>query len=1081
VAVAKPLHLRLFLEGQEVPVIAAQVGINPNAPASASIQVIPLDEVMELKPRTMVHLFFLDTQPKFETDMVGFKKADTLVFRETQKITGQLGDYKLLFSGEVVGFSFVKTPVSRSIVLQCLDHSSYWDACHATAIEYGPHGNAFTEQSAILGSNNALFDDIVNQQAQRLVEWIGQKPQTPGLSKVSGLAGGIIRVLEAMSGVPDAFKGVNDFFTVAQLRCRILEQISAEEGDDTAHRLLAGSVFNQWLMNGLQNIGQQVTFRDIIKLLFNYIYYEVVPNPAAKFDDAFEGKKHATPDKTLDLKQTSAGQKALKGLKEASIGVTASLQRDGETIQKNSGPLIDKLQKIVKDLEALVATTPAARQIVDAVKSDIEAATNTLRGIYTTTPRDGMALSPVKANLDRAIEVLNGNTAKFIQKGGVFEKFSTQRLRSQIIRPDCFFAPPPRCNIIFPEHYTQITYDRVFIQEATRVNLFMYNVLVGPDKLLGTRVLAPTIGENSKILQKSKGKKSYRTLMDHELHTGIILRSESMTNSSAGLARATADEIEGLRHKRLTYGQRIALFHFYKYRYGARQSNLGGRFNPYIVCGFPAVVITSPFIVPGVSQDETGADQETADRVQALARQHGAPTHFLGMVSSLSHSIDQSGGTTSVQMHHVRAHQGTDDEFVHKFGLSTSNQQKRIRVPLVFNKVAENEKLLKILTDVTPQGEPKEKSVVTITQTKDVYLEVDFSKIEPQSGFGDALGRGPDLRSKKSKTKVSKKITKQVEVTKKEDTPDYVTYGTISKVERKNIFVPFGNVKRKAGDKGVYGKIIGVEVVNPSVVPVNGQHAFQSVILHEEVTVPVEGGLPVEEVIRPSWFSPLYSNRNIGPKVYEPNLGCGSIVDQVSFANLGSEDLSSVAAKNPEGLDMAPDKPLEQVIAEVGAIEKQKKFVSVEKAVNLVAYVYGLVKAQQLDVDEFIRSFTYRPIATYRDVLGDVDLEDGIQFNGRSVTLKKVSRKDEKGKAVTEPPFVGFHSMAVSRKVIERNGVGKSPQLTGLLIDPSIPLARINNIGKPEGIVLDYDVRHEKLSAVLKYKYALEAKRAFRG
>ena len=39
----KPLHLRLFLEGQEVPVISAQVQATLFAPASAAIQVVPLD------------------------------------------------------------------------------------------------------------------------------------------------------------------------------------------------------------------------------------------------------------------------------------------------------------------------------------------------------------------------------------------------------------------------------------------------------------------------------------------------------------------------------------------------------------------------------------------------------------------------------------------------------------------------------------------------------------------------------------------------------------------------------------------------------------------------------------------------------------------------------------------------------------------------------------------------------------------------------------------------------------------------------------------------------------------------------
>ena len=54
------LRLRLFIEGVEVPVIAAQVQVAPNAPAACSIQIPPLPEGTRIFPRSIVHLFFLD-------------------------------------------------------------------------------------------------------------------------------------------------------------------------------------------------------------------------------------------------------------------------------------------------------------------------------------------------------------------------------------------------------------------------------------------------------------------------------------------------------------------------------------------------------------------------------------------------------------------------------------------------------------------------------------------------------------------------------------------------------------------------------------------------------------------------------------------------------------------------------------------------------------------------------------------------------------------------------------------------------------------------------------------------------------
>ena len=57
-ASAKRLKLRLFLEGIEVPVIAARVESAPNSPGVCSIQVPPVAAGTELLPRTLVHLFF---------------------------------------------------------------------------------------------------------------------------------------------------------------------------------------------------------------------------------------------------------------------------------------------------------------------------------------------------------------------------------------------------------------------------------------------------------------------------------------------------------------------------------------------------------------------------------------------------------------------------------------------------------------------------------------------------------------------------------------------------------------------------------------------------------------------------------------------------------------------------------------------------------------------------------------------------------------------------------------------------------------------------------------------------------------
>src|SRR5512140_3356590 len=267
-ALGKPLHLRLFLEGREVPVIAAQVQATLFAPATASIQVVPLDEVLDLKPRTMVHLFFLEeplvTSVQGELirqNLTNARRVDDDGRAVDTKISDEI--YKLLFCGEVVGFSFVKTPMSRAVILQCLDHSSYWDTLHATMMDYGPQGNALVNKAKLYASNEYLFASIPGHTPdERLRSWVTSKPQSPWLEDVTGLAGGILHLMEVMGGVVsyDAKStdgqygptlGVNDFFTIAELRNHLLAHVVAEDGDRSAQRLRDETVFFKWLSNNV--------------------------------------------------------------------------------------------------------------------------------------------------------------------------------------------------------------------------------------------------------------------------------------------------------------------------------------------------------------------------------------------------------------------------------------------------------------------------------------------------------------------------------------------------------------------------------------------------------------------------------------------------------------------------------------------------------------------------------------------------------------------------------------------------------------------------------------------------------------
>lgn len=1058
-AVGKPLQLRLFLEGEEVPIIAAQVSIGMNAPAAASLQVVPLDEAMDLKPRTMVHVFFLDS---FDVRSSA-ADANSATQSEADRLNIPfLSNYKLLFSGEIVGFQFVKAPNSRAVVYQCLDFSSYWDQAHATAIEYGPNGNAFTHQGSLRASNTGLFDDIVNTTSDQLVNWLRQKPLSEGLKNISGLAGGVIHMLEQIGGVPGHTRGVNDFFTVAELRCRILAQIVAEENDNTAANLLKVSVFDEWLRNGLQNIGQQISFRDMLKLLFGYVHYDVVPNPASKFDETTAG----TTIKTVITQKFSAhpqGVKALSDIAAAKVDMASiAASTDSTQLTLVARVVLQNLQRVDADLSTLQGSKKSLKSDVAKARNELAKAINALSAtqrLETNTvdlnnkfvPRVITALTATEDSINGAKAVTGPGAS--VTNGG------SQRLRAQIIRPDCFFAPPPRCNVIFPEQYTQLSYDRNYLSEVTRSLVLSYNTLVGKEALLADRYLAPSVGVDTSKIAVSPGKDGYRALMKHELHTGIIPRSEWLPNISSFSAKG-GGATNG-KDDRSSWATKIALFHFFKYRFGPRQASVGGRFNPYLVCGFPALVILQPFIVPGTSQGDHSTDAKVINFLLNQSQSGDpdtkpvAPRQLIGMVASLSHSIDQSGGSTSVSMNHVRQHLGVDDEFLGVFLKTKGSTKKRIRVVLTSDEISQSSKqsLKNLLIGLTPQSAAVAKSTVskkaitskTVQSQKTTINHVTKSKVtSPTTTSVSVLGEGT--------------------ATAPPSAPALTQTGKIDGIDA-DVLVPSPPGKFKKGDKGVFGLIIGVEVKDPQVVKLGASQVYKSVILYEEITVPTQSTIPIEEIIRPKWFSPAYTNADIGKKIYQPFFGVPSIIDEAAFDGLGATATAEPNTTDGDPIDVAEDK--DKVIARLSSEEDARAKVSIERSVNYISYIYGLVKAKGLDVDDFIKQYANRPIATLPQMLGDPDLNLTVDASGKTQVAKR---------ADNTTPQIGFHSIATYAGLVD-----SKTKMAGLLDEPTLHIQRINNTGKAGPIPPDYDVRKEKKDRVRLYIAALGQGPGFRG
>lgn len=1153
-AAGQQLGLRLFLEGLEVPVVGAQVQIGINSPATASIQVVPGDKIVELKARTMVHLFFWDytldhtavpTPPDpdrvAEAYGVSVEEAKSIIADNPDLFStpeqAELRGYKLLFSGEVIGVVYMKTPMGRQAILQCSDFSTYWDTTYQFFVSYSPNGNFLGTSAAVWAGSDSLFDDLTAGHTSVMNEYLRSKPQTPGLQGVKGLMGGIISLLEAMGGVPKHTHGVNDFFTIAELKNHILQQIVAEQNDDTAQRLFDEKAFMDWLTRGMSSLGQLTTFRDMMKLLFKYVYYEIVPNPAAMYVRSKQSQtktKRVTSTTKLEIPGELRGHLQANYL--AAEKWTVNTYQDEPYDEDKYARTFKANLKKIADAEGMprVYKTKIEKSYtwLDRIKSTAgEKRTHTHPGIGITvqsppsqTFRDNR--NAWRKVTDILLEVL-GADIRFTSSKTKVNRTAPEldRLHTQIFRPDCFFAAPPRCNVIFPDQYTSFQFSKNFLQETTRLRLsvdWLFGENAGP--LLAEYHFAPAT-KDIRRLAKQQGNAGIRALLPWEIYSGILPKFESIheMNYVAGQAERRRGIKGNIKGAATSYAQRTANFNYMKYRFASRMCEVSGKFNPFVVCGFPGAIIERPFILdPQAAIDirekvlAANPNQQFDDMgemVRTAAATIGAPTQYLGMIAAVSHSVQQDSGTTSISMTHARTHRITDDDFLNIFSTEISKELETDILPTVLDADELLKKgdyrLLKFLADATPQDLEKQ-----------AQAEEDLNSGIEDTDDSPALEERPDGAPQLDNVAALAQFgvllaPPEVEKPAKVSMPSTTARGSTNipirgrvkrdrlKGTRDVILVPDPGGKLSPGSKGPRGgKITQIQCITDQAIGIIGKDAarrlssgqrvtltsspsdsftrdpetgklilqgnvvdssqvtylWKKIVIYEEVRTTRKATklLPVEEGLRPPWFSPLYSNWFIGAEIYEPFFGCGSIVDQALFVtNTGSATFGTGRTQQQEVLDQLKAagndrKKVLQILDDAKA-KKITDVPDIESSVDVLAYIYGEVRRLGLDVHRFVHDYVRRPIATMEDIFGSADL--AYQLNGDVLTL------------VSGTP--GFHSTAIA----DFGG-----QLRGLLDNPDLSLSRLKKgAGKKVPVSRDLDPRPGRRAKVVEYLAEINA------
>lgn len=1017
------LKLRLFIEGVEIPCISAVVQSQPNSPTTASIQIPPLSEATRFLPRSLVHLYFLDF---YDEDNGGVRKSGGSVVtapgpsvHEQSLVTEGNQKYKLLFVGDLMGFSWTKNALNRSVVLQCADPSNYWDYAwqYSNTDIFGPgikamfSGGSTNKFTDILASPSEIMTQVIHTPSQRY----------PGLR---GLLGGIIHLLETMGGYYYGDKkigGQNIFYTLAELRLHITQMITAYDKDPTAKKLLGGG-YDALFGRTIGNLGDQASFRKIANALASSIFHESYGQPCPRYTPGLGGTVSGFERKKLQDLRGGDGYNFAVLAQQAldlanSLSMTAEYLNDYSTNappaedvdartahrEKYKGDLLQSFVN-VKNISSGAASRAqalardqfkdvgsACAKLFRTAATECGKAIAQLKKEFTgsTSTKSGTAMSDslyAAANALRKIPTLETNITK------ASEAIPAQ-LRQQIFRPDVWFSAPPRCNVIFPDQYHSLNYARSFMQETTRLMLKTNDEFFGEDELFDHFYFAPkavTLKAEKNTLQAIlKG-----DIMDHELFTGILPVFEKMGEFNIFAARS--GRVDGKTPK-VGLAQRSTNFLYFKYRFAARQLQVTGKFNPYIAVGFPGLII------------DKYIDLETLrlhnELLKSVPNPHGMPspktlellgTHFLGSFTEVTHQIDQGQGTTMINCSYARQPE-EKTEFL-------GSLQQEVSVAKKTGKVGLRETVVASIyaPRVNSQG-PGFGNIIRVE-------EVTQSNI----GEGKLL---PLFGSKRDKK------TKQL-----------------------SINVPVG-VTALAED---FGDAVAEFVGDPLIIV-----TFRAWKVTEEVaqtkTERVE--LPPEEYIRPGWYGDCWHPSKIS-EVYYDFFNTGAITEPQQVHNsdgnpkhpgVTNSDASSALAdmNNPDKdpLDVARD----QLIA-----LSLTKDSSIQQAVAYLVLTYSVIRQAGFDSEQFIRSYTWRPIASMPDMFGSSDLQ--LAPDGKDV-VRGVE---------------GFHSRAF----------GPYEDLFGL-VTPDVESVVGIKRGSPQA--QRADTRMRKYNAVLDYVAQLRLSRALIG
>tara|TARA_Y100001973_G_scaffold106820_1_gene188369 strand:+ start:3588 stop:6605 length:3018 start_codon:yes stop_codon:yes gene_type:complete len=591
--VGSQVSVKVYIDGVCVPVSRVETIFQVGQAAVANIHLVPTSEFYQIKPRALVHVFYLTeatrrhdpvtwtTYTKRTTTIVedSFERTETtesvrgesfqfeppgIATKDSKILKGS--DYKLLFFGEYAGYFFTRTAAGRTLVMQCIDPSNNLDTIKQHSSNSKSGGIEHFE-NAFLGVQNDRTSKTFQGKdlSANLTRWIaGTKHFPEGSGKgVRNTVTGVHRM------VLESFCVSNVFWAKQLVRTRFSDLLVGLQGDETADKLFNAKVFKKYLKRRIAGTGSHTSLRQCLDFILGTLYYNMVTIPSPKM---------------------------------------AIL--DGEKMKPYNNNISHKNDKKKHGLH--------------------------------------------NYNYNFYRNFHNGTSLNYL-----------------LIKPDLWFLPPPTCNIIFPDMYTNFTTKRIFLGEPTRlmsrteqmakrkgskvsyeavwdenqsspteIKPAYYKKRItgggGGATYIANRVYAPDFQAFNPLLsQPTRGQplQGWKSRLE-----SVIMPHEKFVGPNSAFSWQGDIGAFGTKKERKKYVSLATDYLFWKMYFGERQGTINCIFSPQMVPGFSFLII---------------------DKLDPAKKGEPNPNigkHHYGYISSITHTISTDMAQTDISFAACRPH-----------------------------------------------------------------------------------------------------------------------------------------------------------------------------------------------------------------------------------------------------------------------------------------------------------------------------------------------------------------------------------------------------------------------------------------